>query len=110
MKKKKTAPNKLPDKPVYPAVLETFRDLDLRDLTYTYGLDEPSSWNGYVRVHRYRITVELIDEPKEVLIARLEKLWVECDNTHHYGPLEAAARALGHVLTNNTFGSKRKKK
>jgi len=52
---------------------ETFRNLE-----NSYGLDqlkkeEPSNIN-FLEYRKYKVTVELVEEPKEVLIQRLEDL------------------------------------
>ena len=64
---------------------------------------EPSCFNGIVSVKKYRVTVEEIEEPKEVIAERLRKLWEECRNHRHWGPLKEAAKELGinleHRLT-----------
>jgi DNA helicase HerA-like ATPase len=57
--------------------------------------DEPSCFNGNVRVRKYRVTVELIDEPEEVIRERIQKLWDECNNHHHWQPLKNAAKQYG---------------
>ena len=74
---------------------ETFRkidDWDIRALTK----ENPSCFNGDVNVEKHRITIEEIKEPKEVIAARLQKLWDECDNHHHRGPLQYAAKKIGY--------------
>lgn len=67
---------------------------------------EPSCFNGIIEIERYRITVEKIEEPKEVLGARLQSLWEKCDNWHHHDALKATAKWLGIELMGD-FGSKR---
>ena len=57
--------------------------------------DSPTCSNGVVRVAKYRVRVEPVDEPVEVIQARIQKLWDECDNSHHWGPLQAAAAKYG---------------
>lgn len=57
--------------------------------------EQPSCFNGIVSYRKYRVTVELIDEPHDVLEARLRKLWEECDNHHNWTPLKNAAKELG---------------
>lgn len=87
---------------------ETFRKLheyEKNNLTN----DEPSSFNGDVRIIKYRVTFEKIEEQQEVLEERLQKLWDECDNMHHFGPIKAKAKEIGYELK-GTVGSKRKKK
>jgi hypothetical protein len=58
--------------------------------------DKPSSFNGLVEVEKYRIIVEKIDEPKEIICERLEKLWITENNFHHYDPLSKKAEELGY--------------
>lgn len=59
---------------------------------------DPSCFNGVVRIRKYRVTVEEIAEPKEVLAARLQALWDECTNHHEVGPLRQAAKEIGYEL------------
>jgi hypothetical protein len=73
---------------------ETFRDIgpfELRQLTQ----NEPSCFNGLVRVEKYRVTVEKVQEPVEAIRARLQKMWDECDNHHHREPLARAGFKYG---------------
>ena len=65
---------------------------------------EPSAFNGSVRVVRYRVTVEPIDDPPEVIAARLQKLWRECNNHHMWGPIAATAKRHGVDLKNSDRG------
>lgn len=76
---------------------ETFRkigDYEQQFLTKK----EPSCFNGSVSFRKYKVTIEPIEEPKEVLAERLQKLWDECDNLHHWTPLKNAAREIGYEL------------
>jgi len=76
---------------------ETFREFgayEKRNLTE----EEPSCFNGNVTVRKYKITAELIDESDEVIKARIQKLWDECDNHHHRSPLKAEAEKYGLEL------------
>ena len=73
---------------------ETFREIgsfELRQLTQ----ENPSCFNGMVRVEKYRVTVEKVEEPVEVIRARLQKLWDECENHHHREPLVRAGMKYG---------------
>lgn len=76
---------------------ETFREIAAYERN-NLKQKEPSSFNGWVRIKRYRITVEEIEEPKEVLCERLQKLWDECDNSHQWESLKATAKNLGYEL------------
>jgi len=83
-----------------PIVMETFSE------PHQYAIknmkqDCPSCFNGIVEVRKYRITVELIDEPNEVIAARIQALWDNCDNHHHWDPLRFAAKEIGYELQGN---------
>jgi hypothetical protein len=65
---------------------ETFCDIGPHEL-WQLTQNEPSCFNGMVRVEKYRVTVEKVQEPVEVVRARLQKMWDECDNHHHREPL-----------------------
>ena len=63
----------------------------------------PSCMNGDVHFRKYRVTIELIDEPIEVIADRLQKLYDESRagpnyNSHHWGPIKAAAKSIGVEL------------
>ncbi len=93
MKKRKTG---APDADG-PITFETFREpsaYTIDGLTCT----EPSCFNGWVQVRKWRITIESVDEPTEAIHARLQDLWDHCDNWHHAGPLKTAAKAAGYEL------------
>lgn len=70
--------------------------------------ESPSCINSMVEVEKYKVTIEKIEEPKEVYQKRLQKLWDECDNHHHWRPLQATAKRLGVELKGGA-GSKRKR-
>lgn len=78
-------------------VFETFLQIG----SYEIGnmkRDDPSCFNGNVSVKRYRVTIEEIEDPDDVIRARLQKLWDECDNHHHREPLRAVAKRYGLEL------------
>lgn len=96
-------------KDVYPKVVETFYN------SWGWGLSQftgnhsaPSSFNDSVTFRKYRVTVELIDEPVEILQERLEKLWADCDNHHQWMPLENAARSIGYTFKGERGSNKKK--
>lgn len=70
--------------------------------------NEPTSFNGVVDVIKYKITVEIVDEPIEIIHERLQKLWDECDNYHHWTPIREKAEFFNYELK-GTPGSNRKK-
>jgi hypothetical protein len=86
---------------------DTFRKIGLYE-QHNLQSKKPSCINGDVSVHRYKVTIELIEESNEVLAERLQKLWDECDNYHHWTPLKNAAIQIGYEL-NGIAGSLRKK-
>lgn len=85
----------IPQKPKYPKVFESFSEPWNID---AYARNEPSAFNGGVHVRIYRTTVELVNEPIEVIHERLEKLWLICDNWHNWGPLQAAAKEYRYTF------------
>lgn len=52
---------------------ETFRNLEGNYSLSQLKKNEPSNIN-FLEYRKYKVTVELVDEPKEVLIERLEEL------------------------------------
>jgi hypothetical protein len=86
---------------------ETFREIGSFEQS-NITQKEPSSFNGWVRVVKYKVTFEEIEEPIEVYRERLQKLWDECDNMRHWDPIKATAKKYGIELTGNA-GSKRKR-
>jgi hypothetical protein len=94
-----------PKAPEYPKTIETFRevgDYELRGM----ASERPSVFNNTVSVRRYRVTIELIDEPIEVIHARLIDLWERCDNHHHWDPLRHQAKKYGLDLDGYQRGSR----
>jgi len=43
---------------------------------------EPSCFNGYCLIRKYRVTIEEMEESPELLEARLRKLWKNTRNRH----------------------------
>lgn len=86
--------------------VETFRDPRGYWLTQMV-VPGPDAFNGMVMVEKWRIIAEKIDEPREVIFARLETLWRQCDNHHLCEPLLAKAKELGYEFTGK-FGQDRK--
>jgi hypothetical protein len=75
-------------------MFETFRDIGTYEV-HQLRQAEPSCFNGMVRVEKYRVTVEKVEEPADVIHARLRKMWDECDNSHHREPLIRAGLKYG---------------
>ena len=78
-------------------IIETFREVGGHSASQLKA-DNTSCFNGMVNVEKYRITIEKIEETKEVYKDRLQKLWGECDNHHHWTPLQEKAKELGVEL------------
>lgn len=47
--------------------------------------NEPAVFNGVVNVERYQIRIERIDEPDDVVIARLKRVWRTQRRNYHDG-------------------------
>ena len=76
---------------------ETF--LELSDYAIeTLTKVEPYCINGKVRIRKYKVTIELVEEPCEVLGARLQHLWDTTNNPHHWGDLKAKAQEIGYEI------------
>lgn len=80
--------------------IETFRDVGLWELS-NLTQNEPSCHNGSIRVRKFRVTIEPIDEPNEIIAERLQALWDTSDNHHEYEPLRRYAKSIGYELKGN---------
>lgn len=75
----------------------TFRKPKLNDYSDKSGVNvKPTSFNGMVNIERYKITIEKLDEPKEIICERLEYLWTHESNFHQYEPLKEKAKELNY--------------
>ena len=72
---------------------ETFKEFGDYEIS-KMEQNEPSCFNGFVRVKKFRVTIEPIEEPKEVYAERLAKLW-NTKNMRDIEPLKIAAKKLG---------------
>jgi len=100
---KRTAKPKAPTPPDYPKVYETFNEPWIPGLNIQR---DPSCFNGRVMVRKYRVTIELIEEPREVIAARLQDLWERCTNSHQRNPLRCAAAEIGLELLDEDYGKR----
>lgn len=78
---------------------ETFREIgsyQINDLIQK----NPSCFNSEIRVKKYKIIVEEIEEPDSIIRERIKKLWDECDNWHHWEPLKKYAKKYNLELNN----------
>ena len=76
---------------------ETFKKLGPYERTSLLQKD-PSMGSKSVRVVKYKVTVEKIDEPLDVIRARIRKLWDERDDWQDQSSLLAAAKDYNIVL------------
>lgn len=105
MAKKKPAPAAPAPRPEAPRVLvrEGFGSSNLREHCSNLYLAEAPSFVNYPKLYRVRVTVELVEEPKEVLAARLLELWETTPRNHHHDiTFRALADEFGVVLNNET--------
>lgn len=79
---------------------ETFRNIGHWEIS-SLMQNEPSCFNGIVRVTKCRVTIEEVKEDDEVIRDRLRKMWAECPNHHHRQPLIQMAKKYGLDLTAN---------
>jgi hypothetical protein len=84
---------------------ETFRSIGSYEISNLTN-DKPTSFNGDVRIKKYRITIEEVIEAQEVYENRIQELWDKCDNMHHSTPIQNVAKKLGYELK-GSYGSKR---
>lgn len=82
--------------PYAPEVMETF--LPPHSTIAGIKRSEPDCYNGFVHVQRYRVTVELIEEPAEVLEARLRELLKTTTRSDAKKEIYAEAKRLGIKL------------
>jgi hypothetical protein len=78
-------------------VIETFRyvnEYTVNNLKQ-YKFD---CFNGFCSVRKYRITIELIDEPTEIICQRIQELWDKSFNYHDYEPLKKEAKKYGYEI------------
>lgn len=81
--------------PTFPKIYDSFREPWGMSMNLTHA---PFAFNGAVGVRKYRITVEMVEEPMAVIHERLEQLWLVCDNHHNWGALETAAEKYGYAF------------
>jgi hypothetical protein len=91
-KKKPTSPPK-PAAPRFPMTAECYGD---PSWLLGYHTDTKPSAVNSIKIDRYRITIEKIDEPPDVLLARMLVLWRTGErNTHRWHPFWTKAMELG---------------
>jgi len=79
---------------------------------YVIGLltqDKPDVFNDVISWRKHVVTVEMVEEPVEVLTARLQEMWDTCENSHHWNAIKAEAKKLGYEIAGSP-GSRRVKK
>ncbi len=78
--------------------IETFRKISQYELD-RLTLREPYCFNNVVSIEKYRVVVEKIPETLTIYKERLQSLWEQSANHHHYESLLDKATELGIVLT-----------
>ena len=75
---------------------ETFR----KPSWYLLGApcNEPNAINGRVDVIKWRVIVERVEEPDEVIRERIGELWNKCTNHHQWTSLREVGKHYGMVL------------
>lgn len=81
---------------------ETFRKIGDWEID-KLKLDKPSDFNGNIQIRKYQVTIELIEEPLEVIQARIQELWDSCKNHHHWEALQITAKKYGMKLDFKTM-------
>jgi hypothetical protein len=76
---------------------ETFKKIGTYEIS-NIKKDEPSCFNSIISIKKYKITIEEVEEPKEILAERIQKLWDICDNYHHWTAIENAAKSIEYKL------------
>lgn len=76
---------------------ETFANVNAMGMGYLTQ-DNPSCFNGMVRVVKYKVTIEEVPETDETIRDRIQELWDKCDNIHHRAPLRKVAAKYGLEL------------
>lgn len=89
--------------PTYPKVIEAgFIEPWFSSIRLT-----PMAMNGGVNVRKFKVTIEMIDEPIEVIQNRIQDLWDKCDNYNNCTPLKNEAKKYGYDLKGDA-GNKRR--
>lgn len=70
----------------------------------------PYCFNGAAHVFRYRVTIERVEEPAEVLRARIQELCETSDNSHDMPALRAVAAEAGVEIAPAQWGKRRARK
>ena len=78
-------------------VIETFRRIGNWELE-RLKQDNPDVFNGFCSVRKYKVTVELIDEPIEVIHQRIQELNDKSKNIHDWEPLRKEAKKYGYEI------------
>jgi hypothetical protein len=78
----------------FPTTFQTFFPVgthNIRDWTQS----KPSSFNALIRVKKYRVTIEEVQEPEDVIIDRLVELYKNADSYRERAAIEDYAEACG---------------
>lgn len=90
-----------------PLVIETFWNPTASLESTSRIHDAPFCINETVGIFKFKITVEQVDEPAEVLQERLRDLWRKCANHHHFTHMKQMGKALGIELAADELGKEK---
>ncbi len=76
---------------------ETLREIGMYEIS-NLTQKEPSFFNGWIRIKKYKVTIEEVVEPKEVYEQRIQELWDKCDNPRYHQSIIAVAESIGYEL------------
>lgn len=76
---------------------ETFKPIDYYHQSNLIQ-SEPSSFNGMVRVVKYRVTIDEVEEADEVIKERIQNLWNANTKRNNVPSLLATAKKYGLEL------------
>ena len=77
---------------------ETFKEVMQAYYIESLTQKEPSCFNGMIRVKKYKVTIEEVDEPIEVIHERIQKLWDSNTNMHNRDVLTEAAHKYNYEI------------
>lgn len=77
---------------------ETFRQIGPNQIANLTS-PEPYAFNGGINVLKYKVTIELVEESKDIYEQRLQRLWDVCDNPNYYKSFIDISKEMGIKLT-----------
>lgn len=78
---------------------QKFGDYEVRNME----TKKPTSFNGMVRVERYKVTIEKVSTVEEERKA-IQEVWENTDNYHHHGIIKEYGKSIGYDVVGE-FGA-----